>query len=40
MAQHLSELAPTKTKGKTFTERGGNNWHLETYSISDGPTRR
>jgi hypothetical protein len=36
MAQHLSDLAPTKTKRNAFSEPGGSNWHLETYSISNG----
>ena len=34
MAQHLSDLAPTKMKRTGFSEGGGSNWHLETYSIS------
>ena len=36
MAQHLSDLAPTKTQRNAFSEQGGNNWHLETYSIARG----
>lgn len=36
MAQHLSDLAPTKMKRNSFSEGGGNNWHLETYSICSG----
>jgi hypothetical protein len=36
MAQHLSDLAPAKTKQNAFKEPGGSNWHLETYSISNG----
>ena len=37
MAQHFSDLAPTKTKRNAFSEPGGSNWHLETYSIAKGP---
>ena len=33
MAQHLSDLAPTKTKVNAFSDQGGNNWHLETYAL-------
>ena len=36
MAQHLSDLAPTKAKRNAFSERGGSNWHLESYSMSSG----
>ena len=35
MAQHLSDLAPRRgQKNHAFSEQGGQNWHLETYSIS------
>jgi hypothetical protein len=36
MAQHLSDLAPMKTKHHAFSEPGGKNWHLETYAIANG----
>jgi hypothetical protein len=35
MAQHLSDLAPSKRKRHAFSDPGGSNWHLETYSISN-----
>ena len=34
MAQHLSDLAPTKTKRNGFSAGSASNWHLETFSIS------
>jgi PilZ domain len=34
MAQYLSDPAPVKATGNRFSEPGGRNWHLETYSIS------
>jgi hypothetical protein len=34
MAQHHSRLASTKRSQNAFSEPGGQNWHLETYSIS------
>lgn len=36
MAQHLSDLAPTETKRRSFGEQGGSNWHLKTYSMLSG----
>ena len=33
MAQHFSD-ASTKTRRSAFSEPGGSNWHLETYSIA------
>jgi hypothetical protein len=37
IAQHLSDLAPSKRNRHAFSDPGGSNWHLETYSISNGP---
>ena len=34
MAHHLSDLASTKATRNPFSDPGGRNWHLETYSIS------
>jgi hypothetical protein len=34
MAHHLSDLASTKATRNSFSDPGGRNWHLETYSIS------
>lgn len=34
MAQHLSDVASTKTTRNSFSGPGGRNWHLESYSIS------
>lgn len=36
MAQHLSELPSTKAKARrnAFSDPSGQNWHLETYSLS------
>ena len=34
MAHHLSDLASRKATRNSFSDPGGRNWHLETYSIS------
>jgi PilZ domain-containing protein len=33
MAQHLPDVAPMRTTKNTFSEPGGQNWHLKTYTF-------
>ena len=39
MSQYLSELSSSKRKPHSFSDAGGSNWHLKTYSISNGRCR-